>query len=128
MKLLITSFLSLLIVLQSVSVFINIGNELKEVVTDYQLHKSKYGDDFATFWSKHFGELKEQHKAQHKKEHQPSHDQNIHISHIEFALLRSFIPYKIKGNFEVKNNNFYYRSIFSEHKKTKILQPPRLIA
>ena len=128
MKLLITSFLSLLIVLQSVSVFINIGNELKEVVTDYQLHKTKYGDDFATFWSKHFGKLKEQHKEQHKKdhrEHQHKHDNkgiNIHQD-LGFVDIR-FIDDKLE--FPAENSqNFYYLEKTLIPSVNKILQPPR---
>ena len=46
---------------------IHLGDILKfDMLLDHaKMHKSKYGDNFFVFLSKHYGELKESHKKQH---------------------------------------------------------------
>jgi len=128
MKFAVNLFVTLLLLVQSFNLYFDFGNELGEIISDYQLHKTKYGDDFATFWSKHFGKLKEQHQAQHEKEHphkQQNKGVNIHLD-LGFVNIRFF-----DKEFELAmkySPNFYYLEKTLIPSINKILQPPRLIA
>ncbi len=128
MKIFISFILSFVIFFHSIFAYSFYSEELTEIFADYKVHKTKYGDDFATFWSKHFGKLKEQHKEQHKKdhqEHQHKHDNkgiNIHqdLGFVDIC----FIDEKLE--FPAENSqNFYYLEKTLIPSVNKILQPPR---
>ena len=46
--------LSLIILFQGMFAFIDISFEMEELHEDFVIHQVKYGDDFSTFFSKHF--------------------------------------------------------------------------
>ncbi len=127
MKFAINISIAALILFQSLNLYVDFGYELGEIIADYQLHKTKYGDDFANFWSKHFGKLKEQHKEQHKKDHQ-EHKHKDHKG-VNFHLDLGFVDIRFiddKLEFPSENSqNFYYLEKTLIPSVNKILQPPR---
>lgn len=129
MQKLLVTYLSLLFLFQSTFTNIDVAFEINELVEDYQFHKVKYGDDLTTFFSKHFGSLKESHQEQHRQEHKehkhPANDFNNHAQ-VDYAFYdNNFIP---QTTIEIiqKKSNFYYKDKFSTFEKQKVFQPPRL--
>ena len=123
------TYLASLILFQGMFSYVNIIFEIGEVLEDYQLHKVKYGDDLATFMSKHFGGLKEEHKEQHKKEHKEhKHPIQSDINNLQEVYICNKIELVLNVNFKniTTVNNFNYKDLFSTFEKQKIFQPPRL--
>lgn len=127
MKNLLISTLASFILFQGMFVYLDVSFEINEILEDYQLHKTKYGDNISSFLSKHYGDLKESHKEQHKKEHQQhKHHDNLEINNsVDYVF--SCYHIEINPNIEINNRttNFYYKDLFSTFEKQKIFQPPR---
>ncbi len=129
MQKVLVTYLASFILLQGVFVHTNILFEINEVLEDYQLHTTKYGDSTYTFLSKHFGDLKESHKKQHQEDHKqhkhPVQDQMANSIRADYTLQQ--YRYKFKSVIEIANNlaNFHYIDLFSTFEKPTIFQPPR---
>jgi len=109
--------------------YVNISSEIFEILEDYHIHQTKYDDDFKTFLSKHFGELKLIHQKEHQKEHQEhNHHHNTNEINVQFDFIcsRDFFSLPQKITIISCKNNFYYKSLFSTFEKQKIFQPPRV--
>ena len=123
MQKVLVTYLSLLILFQSTFTNVDVAFEINDLMEDYQLHKVKYGDNITTFFSKHFGNLKEEHKEQHKQEHKehkhPANDFSNHIQ-VDYAFYNNnFAP---QNPIEIIQNksNFYYKDKFSTFEKQKV--------
>jgi len=130
MKKIIITYLASLILFQGAFMNTDIVFEINEILLDYQLHKTKYGDNTYTFLSKHFGDLKESHKEEHQKEHEehkhPIQDQLVNTPQVDYTFHKfQFIP-KNETEQTSKSTNFHYKDIFSSFEKQKIFQPPRI--
>ncbi len=110
---------------------IHLGDILKfDLLLDHaKMHKTKYGDNFFVFMSKHYGELKESHEKQHEKEeknhsHLPiNHDCS---SQIQSSYILNLVALNITiPQAEESSLNFYYQDNFSTFEKQKIFQPPQ---
>jgi len=129
MKIITVTYLTFLILFQGVFIKTDILFEINELVEDYQLHKAKYGDNLTTFFSKHFGDLKEAHKEQHQQDHKkhkhPANDFNNNIQ-VDYAFYN--LKTALQKNIEIINNqsNSFYLNGFSTFEKPTIFQPPRL--
>lgn len=122
--------LSFTILIQSFNISFSDILQLNELMEHAQFHKEKYGDDFLTFLSKHYGEDKTEHEKEHQEE-LPEHEelpfsqQHIHsidcssfvLGTIDFTLEK--VDFK-----EAKTANFHYLDIYSSIYKDGILQPP----
>ena len=120
---------ALVILFQGMFMYVDISFETMELLEDYQIHKTNYGDDFKTFLSKHFGKLREKHQKQHKKEHQEHQHHNTNEVHIQLEFV-CFDDIEIVSPKEIifsKKNNFHYKDLFSTFEKQKIFQPPRFV-
>ena len=120
---------ALVILFQGMFLYVDISCETMELLEDYQIHKTKYGDDFETFLSKHFGKLRQKHQNQHKKEHQEHQHHNTNEVHIQLEFV-CFNDIEIVPQKEIifsKKNNFHYKDLFSSFEKQKIFQPPRFV-
>ncbi len=128
MKNLIVTYLAITILFQGAFLYANIFFQLEEVIQDYQLHKKKYGDNFQTFFSKHFGNLKEQHQEEHKKEHQNhKHHNDMELNvNIDYLCLNTSFKLNDKIEINTKKTNFYYKDLFCLFEKQKIFQPPKV--
>ena len=117
--------------IQSINIHFADVLQWREFIEHANLHREKYGDSFAVFISKHYGELKESHEKQHQQEekehhHDPiSHDCKSQI-HIDIAV--HIIDYSLKTIpfINHRKTNFYYQDKFYAFEKQKIFQPPRV--
>lgn len=114
------------------SAFINFDDfvQLNELVEHFQFHSNVYGDTIFVFFSKHYGELKENHdkndsheKQQHEQlpfnHHSCSHSGNMFV--LDFQELESILPIADKQN----NINFHYQDFYSSFEKQQVFQPPK---
>lgn len=123
-------YLAIFILFQSMFTNINLFFEIDELVEDYKLHQTKYGDNLTTFISKHFGDLRDSHKEQHKEEHK-HHNHPIHSelgSNIQEIYVLQNYNFTINTIEKIrsKTDNFYYKNLLSNFEKQKIFQPPRI--
>jgi hypothetical protein len=130
MQKIIVTYLAVLVLFQGVYSSTDILFELNEVMEDYQLHKTKYGDNLTTFISKHFGDLKDAHKKQHQKDHaqhkHPVKDQLVNTSNIDFTFNNCYFVIKTEIELNTKPAGFWYINLFSTFEKQKIFHPPQL--
>lgn len=130
MQKIVVTYLAVLVLFQGVYSSTDILFEIDEILQDYQLHKTKYGDGLTAFLSKHFGDLKEAHKKQHQKDHKqhkhPVKDQLVNTTHIDFTFSHCYVV--IKNEIEVcdEPSGFWYINLFSTFEKQKIFHPPQL--
>jgi hypothetical protein len=127
MRNIIVTYLAINILFQGFFSYTSIFFQLDELIEDYQLHQIKYNDDFQTFISKHFGDLKEQHQEQHKKEHSEHKHNDMEIQ-IHYDYLCSNLNFILSRKIEItsKQTNFYYEDLFCLFEKQKIFQPPKV--
>ncbi len=128
MKSIINIILAVFILFQGMFSYVDIIFQIDELFEDYQIHQVKYGDDFTTFISKHFGDLRLEHQKQHQKEHQNhKHHNSTEINmHFHYICFKDFDEIPLKSEILSKENNFSFKNLFSSFEKEKIFQPPRL--
>lgn len=91
---------------------------LKDLVEHVQYHSEEYGDDFKTFFKKHYGSLKAEHQKKHKKE-KSDHEKlpfqhNSHNHLMTGVILITYEgPLKKPGVLSKGNSNFHYRNLYS---------------
>lgn len=132
MKKVIAIFIAILFLLQSSQICFEDFQRIDALVQDAQLHQTKYGDDFFTFLSKHYGELKESHKEQHQQEEQehghkhPPLSGDCHTQVQPVVVWQVQIPFLevIYHQIEV-TQNFHYLDLHSTFEKPSFFQPPR---
>jgi len=131
MKNFIVTYLALLILFQGVFVNTNTLFEMNDLIADYQLHKTKYGDTAYSFLSKHFGDLKEDHKIQHHQDREQNKlpIQNKISNTFQTAFTIQAHQLALKQHLEINQvtSNFHYSDLFSTFEKQKIFQPPRFL-
>ena len=120
--------LALFILFQGLFAYVNISFEISEVLADYQIHKMEQGDSLLTFFSKHYGKLKEAHKTAHQEEHKKHKHHNEMELHFHIDFVCDNQPITLAKTVEILTQklNFYYKDLFSTFEKQKIFQPPRL--
>lgn len=128
---LISISLSMLFLLQSVNIHFEDVLQLKELMEHANMHKERYGDSFAVFISKHYGELKESHKKQHQEEEKDHKHAPIHhdcASQMQVDLLIETLSFSIKTpKLTTRNTSkFYYQNLFSTFEKQQVFQPPKM--
>jgi hypothetical protein len=101
--------------------------KFNELVDHFQYHVNNYGDDVFTFFSKHYGELKDKHRENHEKE---DHNQLPFSQNINLNYLTVFILHKIRFAVAEKlihsqTSNFYYLENYTSIERSDIFQPPK---
>ena len=131
MKTIVAISLSFLVFFQSVGVSIGDIFLLNELVEHAQYHSEEFGDDFFTFFEKHYGDLKAEHNKNHKEEksqHEKLPFQHNNCNHLlaegvmlgyEFPLEKSVVTY-------TANPHFYYQDLYSFLERVSIFQPPKI--
>lgn len=125
-----TILLSSVILIQSLYIDYDDVVQLDELIEHAQYHKVEYGDNFFVFISKHYGELKDDHRKNHQEE-EKDHQQlpfqcHDHIMTITvFVIQKHFLEIEALEYPEFKDTNFYYQSSFSTLHKKGLLQPPK---
>ncbi len=106
--------------------------QFDELIEHARFHKEMYDDDFFTFLSKHYGELKIEHEKNHqdeKKDHKKLPFQNI-ITTFTFVEKLISIPLyssRLIFSLEQKKQVFYYRNSTASGYKSGVFQPPKLV-
>lgn len=130
MKILFTILLSLLVFFQSVGINISDIFMVIDLVEHAKFHAEEHGDDFFTFFEKHYGTL----KAEHQKEHQEERSQheNLPFQHSnitpplsEVDLADTGISLKRTLFSSTATHQFYYKDLYSFLERESIFQPPK---
>ena len=94
-----------------------------------KFHEEQYGDGFASFMAKHYGDQKEEHQKEHRDH---GHDQ-LPFQHCGQLLVQSaliftktiaILPILVFSEFW--QNNFFYQQIYNSQLINVLLQPPRI--
>ena len=126
---LLSIFISSLILFQSFNIHIKDIACLNDLLVHAQFHKEKYGDNIFVFFSKHYGELKENHNKKHQEE---DHSRLPFNDNLSFGLLTAFVlndnKYSIehKDQFFYQNSNFFYIENYTSLDEFDIFQPPKI--
>lgn len=124
---LISIFFSIMILLQSTNIHIDDIVNVNKFIKHVQLHQENYGDDFFTFLSKHYGDLKESHSEQHQEEQKNSPDENNHKCLKSLNLFtHHFCSLELLNNHKNVNSHSYYQDKFSTFEKQPCFRPPQL--
>lgn len=128
MKTLAAISLSMLVLFQSAGLCVSDFFMLKDLIEHVEFHSKEYGDDFFTFYDKHYGSLKAEHKEQDSKEqheslpfqHTSSHQLLIEgvLSCNEIHINKTTFVSTTKPNLSYENNYYFLKS-------TSIFQPPK---
>ncbi|MCG2419813.1 hypothetical protein K8089_12345 [Aequorivita sp. F47161] len=130
MKTIIAISLSFLVFFQSLGLGVNDILLLNKLVEHAEYHYENYGDDFFTFFEKHYGSLKAEHEKKHNEE-KPEHGelpfQHISCHHVLTDVV--LVPYDIsilKGEILIRHSHtFYYQNLYSSLERVSIFQPPK---
>lgn len=103
---------------------------LGRMVEHAEYHSENYGDDFFTFFEKHYGSQITKHKKYHNEEEQEHEElpfQHISCHHIVTDI--AIAPYEfpvLKGELAINHaHTFYYQNLYSSLGKVSIFQPPK---
>ena len=118
--------------MQATNIHIDDVMKLKELIEHAKMHSERYGDNLATFLSKHYGELEESHKQQHQQEkkEQPqspnSHDctAQVQVDFIANPFDNSISTYNLV---DILKYNIHYSDNVSSHEKLKVFHPSKLV-
>ena len=126
----ITIFLVTLMIGKTFNIHFNDFIKISELLEHAEFHAKEYGDDFFSFLSKHYGDLKQNHEKQHEQEehhHLPfdHHDCSINSLSSVFVIKKELL---MPNNLTSLNKiiNVEYKDLYSTFEKSKIFQPPKL--
>ncbi|MEX0996958.1 MAG: hypothetical protein WDZ45_07910 [Flavobacteriaceae bacterium] len=126
MKIIITYLLTSLLLLQSLH--INAGDvlQMQDFIEHAEFHKEKYGDNFISFLSKHYGPEKNQHHHTENNHHDQLPFSNCTTIQAPAAYLEQHFSPELKrfNNFE-KQDNFSYQISYFSLTTFEIFQPPK---
>lgn len=130
MKTLFAISLSFLVLFQSAGLGMKDIFLLGRFVEHAEYHSENYGDDFFTFYEKHYASLKTEHQKNHneeKQEHEELPFQHISCHHLMIDVV--LVPYELpilKGELAINNSHtFYYQNLYFSLEKVSIFQPPK---
>jgi len=132
MKTLIAISLSLLVVFQSAGLGMADILMLNKLVEHAQYHSENYSDDFFTFFEKHYGVLKVQHRKNDNEEKQ-AHDklpfQHTSCNHLvtELILVAFEIPLLKPLISSKTTSNFHFQNLYSSLEESSIFHPPKFV-
>ena len=122
-------FLSIFILTQGIWMNTSELEKMDALLEHAKYHKEQYGDSFASFLSKHYGQLKqkhdqEQHEDRHEHEQLPFHQVGQLAIQVVF-LLKFDTPVSLSTFTEKVKGNYFYQSLYSSLLIEEILQPPK---
>lgn len=131
MKSFVAISLSILVFFQSLGFGITDVLLLNNLVEHAQYHSEEFGDDFYTFFEKHYGDLKAEHQKtqqEEKSQHEKLPFQHNHCNHLladviftgfEFPLQKSIVCNTV-------DPHFFYQDLYSFLERAYIFQPPKI--
>ena len=120
----------MLIFLQGINLHFNDLVELDALVEHYRFHVESHGDDFLSFFSKHYGTQKDSHNRAHQEE-QKQHDQlpfqHQCQSYQPLVLLFDQIPHLLARSEAPREADrmFHYLDTYSPIPGDGPFQPPK---
>ncbi len=130
MKTFIAISLSLLVFFQSVGLGISDIFMLTDLVEHANFHSKEYGDDFFTFFEKHYGDLKAEHDKTHEEEsskHEKLPFQHNNCNHLLAEVIVLDYVFLLERPAISSNTlrHFFYQDLYSYLERTSIFQPPQ---
>ncbi len=131
MKIIVAISLSFLVFIQSVGLGLADVFMLKDLVEHVQFHSEEYGDDFFTFFEKHYGDLKTEHQNTHNGEKSPHEKlpfQHNNCNHLlaEVIMVGYQFPIEKSVGIYTANPHYYYQDLYSFLERASIFQPPKI--
>ena len=119
-----------LILIQSFTIAIVDIVQFDELLKHAQFHAEEHGDNLFVFFSKHYGELKEQHDKEHreeKKDHEKLPFQNQYNGIATMAIVsdKAIVPLTSYHNPNDMGPNFYYHVLIPSLYSKVLFQPPK---
>lgn len=128
MKVILANILALFLFMQSINLHLNDFLRIGDLIEHANYHADELGDDWFSFFQKHYGEDSQEHiQNHHKKEHQklPNHDHICSTSIAAFVLTKKVnISLKVDPSPSV-NTIFFYQDLYSSIRSVDIFQPPK---
>lgn len=124
-------FLSLSVFSQSVGIVVSDFFMLKDLIEHANFHSEKYGDNFLTFFEKHYGALKAEHQEEHQEE-KPQHEklpfQHNNCNHklSEVVVVGYDFPIKNTLVSYASEHHFHYKNLYHFLESVPIFQPPKI--
>ncbi len=130
MKILVAISLSFLVFFQSVGLSISDIFLFSDLVEHAKYHSEEYGDDYFTFFEKHYGDLRAEHQKSNKEEnsqHEKLPFQHNSCNHLlaDVIILSYKFPLKKSIVSHTTDPHFYYQNLYSYLERASIFQPPR---
>ncbi len=119
--------LSSFILAQSFNINLNDVSKLNELKEHMQFHSSNYGDNIFTFFSKHYGDLKENHTENHQKEdhNKLPFDHSYGLNYTTIYILQKINIFEVNEITRFQTSNFHYQESYTSIEKSDIFQPPK---
>ena len=104
---------------------------MKDLVEHAKYHSEEFGDDFFTFFEKHYGDLKAEHQKNHQEEksqHEKLPFQHNNCNHLvaEVVIPNYQLPLEKKVVSYTATPHFYYQDLYSYLERVSIFQPPKI--
>ncbi len=104
---------------------------LNDLVEHAKFHSEEFGDDFFTFFEKHYGDLKTEHQKSHqdeKSQHENLPFQHNHCNHLlaEVIVMGYEFPFEKSVVTYTANPHFYYQDLYYFLERASIFQPPKI--
>lgn len=130
MKAVLVISLSLLVFFQSVGIGVSDLFMLSELIEHAKYHSEEYGDDFFTFFEKHYGDLKLEHQktnTEERAQHEKLPFQHNNVNHLLSEVVVPFYQLSLKKSVSLYDSKklFYYKDLYSFLQKGSIFQPPQ---
>lgn len=131
MKALVAITLSFLVFFQSVGIGVADIFMLSNLVEHAKFHSEEYGDDFFTFFEKHYGTLKVEHEEsqqgeKHAHERLPFQHNNCKHLLTEVIVINYKFSFEKSENYYSTKHQFYYKDLYTFLERVSIFQPPRI--
>lgn len=104
---------------------------LSHLVEHAKYHSEEFGDDFFTFFEKHYGDLKAEHQKIHQEEksqHERLPFQHHECNHllVEVVVIGYVFPLEETVVSYTANPHFYYQDFYWYLERVSIFQPPQI--
>ncbi len=130
MQQLVSILLSFVLLAQGISFNSGELEKMDTLLEHAKFHKEKYGDNFAVFMDKHYGNQKNQHlseQQEERKEHQDLPFQQSAQLLIQTAILNEvgLSDFSSTMLITLQQENYFYEQLHASLLVEEILQPPK---
>jgi hypothetical protein len=130
MQQLVSILLSVILLAQGISFNSGELEKMDTLLEHAKFHKEKYGDNFAVFMDKHYGNQKNKHLSEHQEEQKEHQDLPFHQSAqllIQTAILSEAVKSNISSTVIItpRHENYFYEQLHASIVVDEILQPPK---